>query len=101
MLAIGGIPFEDDKKNFLFNGGHVVIGTVGRISELVERHVLPSKGFDILVLDEGDKLFENKNKRFEDLLAKISLDRIGSGTNSRQSTRFLIFSATYTQELLK
>jgi hypothetical protein len=35
MLAIGGIPFEDDKRNFLQYGGNLIIGTIGRVMELM------------------------------------------------------------------
>ncbi len=31
MICIGGIPFEDDKRNYLMNGGTVIIGTIGRV----------------------------------------------------------------------
>jgi superfamily II DNA/RNA helicase len=31
MMCIGGIPFEDDRRNYANNGGTVLIGTVGRI----------------------------------------------------------------------
>lgn len=30
-MCIGGIPFEDDKRNYFSNGGTVIVGTVGRI----------------------------------------------------------------------
>lgn len=42
MLSIGGIPFEDDKKNFIVNGGHIVVGTIGRIIEIVDKNVVKS-----------------------------------------------------------
>lgn len=29
-MSIGGIPFEDDRKKYLQEGGNVFIGTVGR-----------------------------------------------------------------------
>lgn len=30
-MSIGGIPFEDDRKKYLYSGGNVVIGTIGRV----------------------------------------------------------------------
>jgi superfamily II DNA/RNA helicase len=35
LMTIGGLPFEDDKKSYLTNGGTVVIGTIGRVLEFV------------------------------------------------------------------
>ena len=31
MMCIGGIPFEDDRRNYNTNGGTVLVGTIGRI----------------------------------------------------------------------
>jgi superfamily II DNA/RNA helicase len=48
----------------------------------------------MLILDEGDKLFENKNKTFLTLL-----DNALKYGDSK--IRFLIFSATFTSKLIR
>lgn len=40
MMCIGGIPFEDDKRNYCTNGGTVLIGTVGRLLEFVDKKLI-------------------------------------------------------------
>ena len=50
----------------------------------------------MLVLDEGDKLFEGKNKKFMTFLDNV-LKYSGNGT---QQIHFLIYSATYNNKLL-
>jgi superfamily II DNA/RNA helicase len=35
LMSIGGIPFEDDRKKYLTEGGNVVVGTIGRVLEMV------------------------------------------------------------------
>lgn len=39
-MCIGGIPFEDDKKNYNNNGGTVLVGTIGRLLEFVDRKII-------------------------------------------------------------
>lgn len=51
----------------------------------------------MIVLDEGDKLFECKNKRFSDFLTQVMSIREGSAYR----VEFLLFSATYTDKLLQ
>lgn len=50
----------------------------------------------MLVLDEGDKLFEGKNKKFMTFLDNI-LKYSGNGT---QKIHFLIYSATFNNKIL-
>jgi hypothetical protein len=35
-LTIGGIPIDDDKKTLLLSGANIVIGTVGKVYQLME-----------------------------------------------------------------
>ena len=51
MLAIGGMPFEDDKKKFIEHGAHVIIGTTGRIHELYTKGVISFGQILTVVLD--------------------------------------------------
>ena len=67
-MCIGGIPFEDDKRNYLKNGGTVIIGTMGRILQFLDKKLIKIPELQMLILDEGDKLFESKNKNFMNFL---------------------------------
>ena len=65
MMSIGGIPFEDDRRNYQLNGGNVIIGTIGRVMQLIDKKLIKINELQMLILDEGDKLFENKNNKFK------------------------------------
>lgn len=57
LMSIGGIPFEDDRKKYLQEGGNVVVGTIGRVLEMLEKRLIKVAELKMVVLDEGDKLF--------------------------------------------
>ena len=40
MMSIGGIPFEDDQRNYQVNGGNVIIGTIGRVMQLIDKKLI-------------------------------------------------------------
>lgn len=51
----------------------------------------------MLILDEGDKLFENRNKKLSDVLAQVLTQK----EEDHFKTIFLLYSATYTAKLLR
>jgi superfamily II DNA/RNA helicase len=71
LMTIGGIPFEDDRKKYLQEGGNIIIGTIGRVLEFIDKRLIKLNELRMLVLDEGDKLFENRNKKLSDVLAQV------------------------------
>lgn len=89
-LSIGGLPIEDDKKKYLETGCHIVVGTVGRVYELVEKGILSLKGINTLVLDEGDKLFEQAD----------SVKKLKSIINRTNKPQILVYSATYSNDVV-
>lgn len=97
LMSIGGIPFEDDRKKYVQAGGNVVIGTIGRVLEFLDKKLIKVGELRMLVLDEGDKLFECRNKRFSDFLAQVMSIKEGNAFK----VDFLLFSATYTDRLLQ
>ena len=60
-MTIGGIPIEDDKNKLLISGANFVIGTIGRIYQLMECKYLKVDKLKYVIFDEGDKLFEMKD----------------------------------------
>ena len=97
LMTIGGIPFEDDRKKYLQEGGNIIIGTIGRVLEFVDKRLIKLNELSMLVLDEGDKLFDNRNKKLSDVLAQVLTQR----EEEQYRTIFLVYSATYTAKLLK
>ncbi|RNF10718.1 putative ATP-dependent RNA helicase [Trypanosoma conorhini] len=90
---IGGRDIAVDVKLFNKTGGHVLIGTPGRLYELLVSSKYTSlfnfAGFELLILDEADKLLE--------FGFKAKLDAILKRLPKQRRTG--LFSATQTKEL--
>lgn len=84
-LNIGGLPIDDDKKNYHESGFTIAVGTVGRIYELVSKKILGLESTKVVVLDEGDKLFEQNDtiKRLKAILKEVV------------EAQYLVYSATF------
>ena len=72
-------------------GSQIVVGTPGRVLDLLNKKKLELKNIDVLVLDEADEML---NMGF-----KEDIDLILEGTND--SKQILLFSATMPKEVLK
>merc|ERR1712066_255452 len=53
--CIGGTSLREDARS-LRDGQHIVIGTPGRVMDLLERRWLEASAISILVLDEADEM---------------------------------------------
>src|ERR1700759_2110228 len=83
VAVFGGAPIRTQQAQ-LRAGGHVVVGTVGRVLDLISRHSLVLRSTRFLVLDEADEML--------DLGFLEDVEKILSLTpNSRQTG---LFSAT-------
>jgi ATP-dependent RNA helicase RhlE len=80
---IGGTSVKNDISN-LKRPIHVVIGTPGRIADMVRQRALNLKNFSILVLDEFDRLL--------DMGFSVEIQRFVDGMINRKQT--ILFSAT-------
>lgn len=90
---IGGRPIEKDVSDFESQGGNILVGTPGRLYELLVSSKYISlfnfAHFELLVLDEADKLLEFGFKaKLDALLKRLPRQR-----------RTGLFSATQTKEL--
>eukprot|EP00796_Vickermania_ingenoplastis_P006108 gene6108-4391_t len=90
---IGGRDIEKDVAEFERHGGHVLVGTPGRLYELLVSSKYTSlfsfTHFELLILDEADKLLEFGFKaKLDALLKRLPKQR-----------RTGLFSATQTKEL--
>lgn len=64
VLFVGGTTVSQDLKNFETNGGNIIVGTAGRLEDIFSRTNLKVnmrnnlKNFEVLILDEADRLLE-------------------------------------------
>src|SRR5919202_955589 len=83
VAVFGGAPIRTQQAQ-LRGGGHIVVGTVGRVRDLISRHSLVLNDTRYVVLDEADEML--------DLGFLEDVERILALTpNSRQTA---LFSAT-------
>ncbi len=83
VAVFGGAPIRSQQAQ-LKEGGHIVVGTVGRVLDLISRHSLVLHDCRFVVLDEADEML--------DLGFLEDVEKILSLTpNSRQTA---LFSAT-------
>ncbi len=80
---IGGTSVQRDVSN-LRRPSHIIIGTPGRIADMVRQRALRLSSFTILVLDEFDRLL--------DMGFATEIQRLVDGMNNRRQT--ILFSAT-------
>jgi ATP-dependent RNA helicase DeaD len=88
VAVFGGAPIRSQQSQ-LRAGGHVVVGTVGRVKDLISRHSLMLHACRFVVLDEADEML--------DLGFLEDVERILSLTPSSRQTA--LFSATMPPEI--
>src|SRR6201995_3258906 len=88
VAVFGGAPIRSQAAQ-LRAGGHVVVGTVGRVKDLISRHMLLLHGTRFVVLDEADEML--------DLGFLEDVERILALTPSSRQTA--LFSATMPPEI--
>jgi ATP-dependent RNA helicase DeaD len=88
VAVFGGAPIRTQQAQ-LRAGGHIVVGTVGRVKDLISRHSLVLHACRFVVLDEADEML--------DLGFLEDVERILSLTPSSRQTA--LFSATIPPEI--
>jgi translation initiation factor 4A len=90
LSATGGSPLRND-INALKSGAQFVVGTPGRIFDLIRREELRLDHIKYVVLDEADQMLED-----------LFSDQIKSILNNKfpPSTRLALFSATMPQNVI-
>jgi ATP-dependent RNA helicase DeaD len=88
VAVFGGAPIRTQQAQ-LRAGGHVVVGTVGRVKDLISRHSLMLHSCRFVVLDEADEML--------DLGFLDDVEKILSLTPSSRQTA--LFSATMPPEI--
>ena len=83
--AIGGVDRETEIKKYEKSQPHIVIGTIGRLVDLViDSNVLKIHDSSMVIIDEADMIFEEKEI--------LEVDKIMGKIQGKP--QFLIFSAT-------
>lgn len=90
LTLAGGVPLRGQVSS-LENGAHVVVGTPGRVLDLLGRGVLRLDALQVLVLDEADRMLD---MGFLDDISAVAR----SCPPARQT---LLFSATYPEGIAK
>lgn len=91
IIVITGGEGEFRQINSLNHGGHIVVGTPGRLLKFLKKRTLDISHINTLVLDEADRML--------DMGFKEDMESIIEHTpNTKQS---LLFSATFPEEIVE
>lgn len=88
LTLCGGVPLRPHLAS-LAHEPHLVVGTPGRILELIEQQALPLKSLKTLVLDEADRML--------DMGFQEDIDKILQAAPKQRQT--LLFSATWPDDV--
>lgn len=91
LCAVGGNPLRDDIR-MLENGCQFIVGTPGRVYDLVNRNALDRSEIRVLVMDEADQMLE-------DLFYKQVMCILEKGFPEK--TRVALFSATMPEQVIE
>jgi translation initiation factor 4A len=64
-LSVSGIPVKNNMEA-LKNRPHIVVGTPGRVYDMIRRKALRTNMVKILVIDEADEMIKNNNDKYAD-----------------------------------
>lgn len=90
VLCIGGQDIKETQTNLL-DGPIIVIGTPGRILDLIRRRYLSTRMIKILIIDEADEMLSHS---FQDQMKSII-------QSTPQTTQVCLFSATMNDEMME
>jgi len=89
-LCIGGVDVKEDRVN-LNRGSQILVGTPGRLKQLIDLNILKTQHIELFVLDEADKLMEEQFKiQIDEIYRRLPRDK-----------QMIATSATYPNELDK
>lgn len=93
-ICIGGIGVKEDRTRLAQLGGdrgtcQIVVGTPGRLKQLIELNILKTHLIELFVLDEADKLMDEQFKnQIDEIYKRLPKDK-----------QMIVTSATYSNEL--
>ena len=68
MLLVGGTSVDNDRKTLNEVSPQVIVGTPGRVQDMIRRKALKTSTLKLLILDEADEMLSSG---FKDQIAKI------------------------------
>jgi translation initiation factor 4A len=68
QLLVGGTSVDGDREKLDNNPPHIVVGTPGRVHDMIRRKYLKTEKMEIIVLDEADEML---SQGFKDQVYKI------------------------------
>ena len=68
QLLVGGTSVDSDREKLDNNPPHIVVGTPGRVHDMIRRKYLKTEKMKIIVLDEADEML---SQGFKDQIYKI------------------------------
>ena len=89
LILSGGVSLRPQLASLEQHDPHIVVGTPGRVQELIRKKVLHLAGVRTLVLDEGDRMLD---MGFEEAIREIA-----QKTPPQRQT--LVFSATWPEAM--
>lgn len=89
VLCVGGSNIQDSRKH-LEKGTTIVVGTPGRVIDMIEKKYLCTKNVKLLIMDEADEMLSNTFVR----QIKTVIEYIP------QSSQICLFSATISPEII-
>jgi superfamily II DNA/RNA helicase len=90
-LLVGGISIEQNKRILKNDIPQVIVGTPGRVQDVIRRGYMNTKNFKLLVLDEADEMLSSG---FKEQMSKILV-------HLPVSIKIGLFSATLSEELIE
>ena len=88
--ATGGTPIREDIRA-IENGAQFIVGTPGRIYDLMNRNILKTENVKTLILDEADQMLEDRFYKQVMCILEIGFPK---------TTHVALFSATMPQEVI-
>lgn len=89
--ATGGTPIRDDMKA-IDNGIQFIVGTPGRIFDLINRKVLKTDNIRCLIMDEADQMLEDRFYKQVMCILEMGFPK---------TTKVALFSATMPKEVIE
>ena len=89
--ATGGTPIRDDMKA-IDNGIQFIVGTPGRIFDLINRKVLRTENIRCLIMDEADQMLEDRF--YKQVMCILDM-------GFPKTTKVALFSATMPKEVIE
>ena len=91
MLLVGGTSVDNDRKTLNDVSPQVIVGTPGRVQDMIRRKALKTSTLKLLILDEADEMLSSG---FKDQIAKIF-------KKLPEDVKIGLFSATMSDELIE